>query len=105
MISADDSFVEVWGLLTDRASVARGRFAKLQEDVTRELERRPFRTLALAAGAGFLLAGGLFTRFSFRLISFGARLAVLPVVAAELAAVLEADTPTGRPNSRRSPQS
>jgi hypothetical protein len=104
MISADDSFVEVWGLLTDRASVARDRFAKLQEDVVRELERRPFRTLALSAGAGFLLAGGLFTKLSFRLISFGARVAILPVIAAELGAALEADTSPSRPTSRRSPQ-
>jgi hypothetical protein len=104
MINADDSFVEVWGLLTDRASVARERFAKLQDDITRELERRPFRTLALSAGAGFLLAGGLFSKFSFRLISLGARMAVLPVIAAELAAALEAGASTGRPNSRRSPQ-
>jgi hypothetical protein len=104
MISADDSFVEVWGLLTDRASVARDRFTKLREDVIGELERRPFRTLALSAGAGFLLAGGLFSKFSFRLISFGARLALFPVVAAELAAALEADPSTGRPSSRRSSQ-
>jgi hypothetical protein len=86
-VKADDPFAEVSSLLTERASAAAARVTQLREDVLRELERHPFRTLALSAGAGFLLAGGLFSRLTFRLISFGARLAILPAIAAEIAAV------------------
>jgi hypothetical protein len=103
MTSADDSFLEVWGLLTDRAFAARDRLTQLREDVTREVEHRPFRTLALAAGAGYLLAGGLFSRLTLRVISLGTRLAILPLIAAEIAAAREdsSETSTHRPHSRR----
>jgi hypothetical protein len=43
-----------------------------------ELERRPFRTLSIALGAGYLLGGGLFSRLTVRLASIGLRLG-LPI--------------------------
>jgi hypothetical protein len=104
MISADDPLAEVVNLLADRVSDARHRMSELQQLVSRELELRPMRTLALTAGAGYLLAGGLFSRLTFRLISVGARLAILPVIAAGLATARDDsdDAATHRPNSRRS---
>jgi hypothetical protein len=89
MISAYDPLAEVLSVLADRASDAKDRVSELRQLVTRELDLRPVRTLALTAGAGYLLAGGLFSRLTVRLISFGARLAILPVIAAGLAAARE----------------
>ncbi|HEX4406550.1 MAG TPA: hypothetical protein VH560_17045 [Polyangia bacterium] len=88
MIKVDDPLApvaEVLGLVAERISAGRNRVIDLRDAVTRELELHPFRTLAVAAGAGYLLAGGLFSRLTLRFISFGARLVVLPVIAAELA--------------------
>jgi hypothetical protein len=103
MIKADDPLAQVLALFTERASAARDRVSDLRKVVTCELELRPFRTLALAAGTGYLLAGGLFSRLTFRLIAFGARLAVLPAIAADIATAREdsADPSPLRPPSRR----
>jgi hypothetical protein len=103
MIKSDDALAQILTLMTDRASAARDRVAQLRDVVTRELELRPFRTLALAVGGGYLLAGGLFSRLTFRLLSLGARLAILPVIASELAAIREnsPEVPPPRSNSRR----
>lgn len=101
MTGHEDPIADVLSLLAERASAARDRMTELRKDITRELECHPFRTLALSAGAGYLLAGGLFSRLTLRLISFGARLAVLPLFAAAIANAGPADTPISRTNSRR----
>lgn len=105
MIKADDPLAEVLSLVAQRMTAAKDRASELRDVVTRELELHPFRTLASAVGAGYLLAGGLFSRLTLRFISFGARLVLLPVIAAEIAAAREdadgASVP--RPNQRRRP--
>jgi hypothetical protein len=75
----------------------------LRDAVTRELELHPFRTLAGAAAAGYLLAGGLFSRLTLRFISFGGRLVLLPVLAAEIAGARDdaEDATARRQNQRR----
>jgi hypothetical protein len=95
MSKVDDPVGEILGLLADRAVAVRDRLSDLRTDLSREMELRPFRTLALSAGAGFLLAGGLFSRATLRLISFGARLAILPVIASDIAAMREASAGAG----------
>jgi hypothetical protein len=84
--AAHEPLAEVLTLVAERMTAARDRVSDLREAVAREFELHPFRTLASAAGAGYLLAGGLFSRLTLRLLSFGARLVLLPVIAAEIAA-------------------
>jgi len=38
-----------------------------------QLEERPYQTLAVVAGVGFVLGGGLFTRFAVRVIASSLR--------------------------------
>jgi hypothetical protein len=40
-------------------------------DVREQVEKHPYGTLAVAAGAGYVLAGGLFTRLTARLLKLG----------------------------------
>ncbi len=58
------------------------------DDVTRRVESHPYRTLAVAFGAGYLLAGGLFSGLTARILGYGVRtgirLAVLPLIEVEL---------------------
>ncbi len=51
-------------------------------DLSRELESHPYRTLALAAAAGYVLGGGLFTPLTGHLVRVGLRLALLPMAQA-----------------------
>lgn len=51
-------------------------------DVSRELQDHPYRTLALAAAAGYVLGGGLFTPLTGNLLRVGMRLALLPLAQA-----------------------
>lgn len=52
--------------------------------LNQEAVEHPFRTVGIAAGAGFVLGGGLFTPLSFRTLRSGIhlalRLAVLPAL-------------------------
>lgn len=53
----------------------------------RRVERNPYGILAAAAGVGFVLGGGLFTRLAARLVGTGLRLglvAAMPRLQAEL---------------------
>lgn len=49
------------------------------------VERHPIAVVLAAAGLGYVLGGGLFTRFTARAVRVGVRLAVLPFVRTELA--------------------
>lgn len=51
-------------------------------DLTRALHEHPYRTLALAVAAGYVLGGGLFTPLTGRLLRLGVRAAMLPVAQA-----------------------
>jgi hypothetical protein len=90
--TTESPFAQVVSLWTERASVARGRVRGLSSDLRRELELRPVQTLALAAAAGFLLGGGLFSRLTLRALSFGTRVAIVGTIASDLANVSSAST-------------
>lgn len=47
-------------------------------------QENPYVLLAAAAGVGYLLAGGLFTPFSRRLMRIGLKGLIIPVAAAQL---------------------
>lgn len=53
-------------------------------DLQRQLEENPYRTLAIAAGVGYVLGGGLFTGFTRRALGIGARILLLPFAQATL---------------------
>jgi hypothetical protein len=63
------------------------------ERLRRQLEERPYETLALVAGVGFILGGGLFTRFAVKIIASSLRVGVAaafaPLVDSLLAQVRE----------------
>ena len=62
-------------------------------DLQGRVDRHPFGTLAAAAGIGYLLGGGLFTRLTARLLGLtvrtGLRLAVIPLVQDEILGIAE----------------
>jgi hypothetical protein len=59
-------------------------------DVRRRVRRHPYAFLAAAAGLGYVLGGGLFTRTTARLLGVAGRVAALPVVRSELIGLAEA---------------
>jgi hypothetical protein len=71
-------------------SHAREAFTDVREavDLQGRVDRHPFGTLVAAAGIGYLLGGGLFTRLTARMLGFtlrtGLRLAVIPMIQDEL---------------------
>lgn len=54
-------------------------------DIGRQLQEHPYRTLAVAAGIGYVLGGGLFTPLTGALVRVGARAALLPLLQSTLA--------------------
>ena len=50
------------------------RIDRWRETLSEQINEHPGRTLAIALGTGYLLAGGLFTRFTARLVGLGMRL-------------------------------
>ena len=59
-------------------------------DLQRRIERSPYLTLAAAAGVGYVLGGGLLSRFTGRALRWGVKLMLLPMLRNELAALGEA---------------
>ncbi len=74
-----DSAQELW-------SQARGMVQDINQalDLPRRIEQHPYATLAVAAGVGYVLGGGLFTPLTGKLFRLGMRLAALPLVRNEL---------------------
>jgi hypothetical protein len=70
-----------------------GAYARLRE----RLEQQPYETLAVVAGVGFILGGGLFTRFAARVIAASLRLGV----AAAFAPLLDALISSGKGSAPR----
>ncbi|RKG91163.1 hypothetical protein [Corallococcus terminator] len=58
-------------------------------DLKGRVERNPYGTLAIAAGVGYVLGGGLFTPLTARILKLGVRLAALPFVKDELVGMAE----------------
>jgi hypothetical protein len=53
---------------------------KNRPDLLEQVQRYPYGALAAAAGIGYVLAGGLFTRLTARILKLGVRVAA-PIVA------------------------
>jgi hypothetical protein len=66
------------------------RLVKFRDTVVIEATDRPWRSLALALGAGYVVGGGLFSRLTSRLLGLGLRIgiraAVVPMVTESLVA-------------------
>jgi len=67
-------------------SDARGAVADLSStlDIKGRVQRNPYATLAIAAGVGYVLGGGLFTGLTARIVRLGIKLAAVPLVKDEL---------------------
>lgn len=59
-------------------------------DISGMIARHPYQSLAVAVGVGYVLGGGLFTRFTLNAVRFGARVAAVPMVQRELMGAAEA---------------
>jgi pilus assembly protein TadC len=53
-------------------------------DIARQIQEHPYRTLAVAAGVGYVLGGGLFTPLTGTLVRLGSRAMLLPVMQAAM---------------------
>lgn len=51
-------------------------------DLGRRIQDHPIQTIAIALGVGYVLGGGLFSRFTGTLVRYGMRAALLPAVKA-----------------------
>lgn len=49
-------------------------------DIPGRVRRNPYGTILAAAGAGYVLGGGLFSPLTARIIRFGIRIATLPIL-------------------------
>src|SRR4051812_5214327 len=61
------------GAALDEASALKERGQNLWHVAEREMRDRPWRTSAMALGAGYLLGGGLFSPLTARLLALGVR--------------------------------
>ncbi len=59
-------------------------------DLRGRARRHPYLMVAAAAGLGYVLGGGLFTRTTGRLLGLAGRAAALPLVRSELVGIAEA---------------
>src|SRR5678815_1105279 len=55
-------------------SALRQRIDSWRDTLSEQINEHPVRTVAMALGAGYLLAGGLFTRLTARLVGLGIRI-------------------------------
>jgi hypothetical protein len=82
--SAEEMWAETRGSLTDLRDAV---------DVKGRTSRNPYGTLAAALGVGYVLGGGLFTPLTGRIVGaglrIGIRLAVLPLLEAEIIRLAE----------------
>lgn len=69
-------------LASELGSTAAELYERL--DVARQLQEHPYRTLAIAAGVGYVLGGGLFTPLTGTLVRMGSRAMLLPMMQAAL---------------------
>jgi hypothetical protein len=57
-------------------------------DLRGRVQRHPIGMVAAALGVGYLLGGGLFSPFTAKLVRYGLRLAVIPLVKSQLAGIV-----------------
>lgn len=60
-------------------------------DIGRQVQEHPYRTLAVAAGVGYVLGGGLFTPLTGALVRVGMRAMLLPMLQSTLQGMSEAE--------------
>lgn len=59
-------------------------------DLSGRVRRNPYQTLFIAAGVGYVLGGGLFTRLTLNTVRLGFRVGSLPMVQRELIGMAQA---------------
>ena len=65
-------------------------------DLRGRVQKNPIAMVAAAAGIGDVLGGGLFSPMTARLVRYGIRLAIIPLVKSQLAGIVGgADSPAG----------
>ena len=88
-----------FGDTQDSGSHAGGYFQEQQSvvveaitalDLTGRMTRNPYRTMLIAAGVGYILGGGLFTRLTSNVFKMGMRVGSHPLVQRELLGMAEA---------------
>jgi hypothetical protein len=57
-------------------------------DLRGRVQRNPIGMVAAAAGVGYLLGGGFFSPMTARLVRYGLRLALIPLVKSQLAGIM-----------------
>ena len=57
-------------------------------DLRGRVDRNPIAMVAAAAGIGYILGGGLFSPFTARLVRYGLRIAIIPLVKSQLEAIV-----------------
>ena len=57
-------------------------------DLRGRVQRNPIAMVAAAAGIGYLLGGGLFSQTTARLLRYGIRLAIIPLVKSQLSGIM-----------------
>ncbi len=57
-----------------------------------QVRQHPYQALLVAAGVGYILGGGLFTRLTLTALTAGVRLGALPVVQRQLLGVADSDS-------------
>lgn len=59
-------------------------------DIPGRIIRHPYQSLLIAAGVGYILGGGLFSRLTVNVLRLGVRVGGLPMVQRQLLGVAEA---------------
>ena len=57
-------------------------------DLRGRVQKNPIFMVAAAAGLGYVLGGGLFSPMTARLVRYGIRLAIIPLVKSQLAGIV-----------------
>ena len=60
------------------------------QQLLEHVREHPYQSLLVAAGIGYVLGGGLFTKFTLAAVQVGIRMGALPIVQRQLLGVAEA---------------
>lgn len=69
-------------------------------ELSDRVRRQPYQSLLIAAGIGYIIGGGLFTRLTMNAVRMGMRMSMLPMIQQELMGAAEAYMrPQPQPNT------